>query len=145
MGEQTSAMSRRKAINRLFTFSHLNSLLLFLLGASVFSLTYLHTCVSLENKDESPALIPVTGISLASNGLRAAPNAADVSHLPQIDGFNLDSNLEPLQVLQQYKDWHSVQSLQENPHNRSFAIGFYSCPLQAGNRLHHFFNSVRRQ
>jgi hypothetical protein len=25
---------------------------------------------------------------------------------------------------------------------RKFAVGYYSCPLQAGNRLHHFFNSL---
>jgi hypothetical protein len=26
--------------------------------------------------------------------------------------------------------------------SRKFAVGYYSCPLQAGNRLHHFFNSL---
>jgi hypothetical protein len=49
---------------------------------------------------------------------------------------------EPLQVLEQYKQWHSVEALRRDPHNRTFALGYYSCPLQAGNRLHHFFNSL---
>ena len=49
---------------------------------------------------------------------------------------------KPLQVLDQYIQQHSVDSLRSQPHNRSFATAFYSCPLQAGNRLHHYLNSV---
>jgi len=57
------------------------------------------------------------------------------------------SDLEPMQVLQQYVEWHSIETLQREsaiahtPSHRRFAVGYYSCPLQAGNRLHHFFNS----
>ena len=49
----------------------------------------------------------------------------------------------PLQVLEQYKQWHSIEALQRDPDNRTFAMGFYSCPLQAGNRLHHFMNNLK--
>jgi hypothetical protein len=48
----------------------------------------------------------------------------------------------PLKVFQQYQKWHSAESLEKSPHNRTFAVGYYSCPLQAGNRLHHFFNGL---
>ena len=51
-----------------------------------------------------------------------------------------NSLLKPLQVLEQYQAWHSVESLELQPTGRSFAVAYYSCPLQAGNRLHHFFN-----
>eukprot|EP00980_Cylindrotheca_fusiformis_P007886 scaffold1678_cov80-Cylindrotheca_fusiformis.AAC.3 len=45
---------------------------------------------------------------------------------------------------------HNVSTITLMNHNhhhfslngRKFAIGYYSCPLQAGNRLHHFFNSL---
>ena len=52
-------------------------------------------------------------------------------------------------IWNEYKRQHSVEQLrrelQDNTassNNRTFAIAFYSCPLQAGNRLHHFFNSI---
>jgi hypothetical protein len=48
----------------------------------------------------------------------------------------------PLKVIQQYQKWHSAESLEKSPHNRTFAVGYYSCPLEAGNRLHHFFNGL---
>lgn len=50
---------------------------------------------------------------------------------------------------EEYQQWHSQESLEQDmltdPYNitaRKFAVGYYSCPLQAGNRLHHFFNSL---
>jgi hypothetical protein len=48
----------------------------------------------------------------------------------------------PLKVFHQYKKWHSSESLEKFPHNRTFAVGYYSCPLEAGNRLHYFFNGL---
>jgi hypothetical protein len=60
-----------------------------------------------------------------------APYAVQASHL-----------LPPRQVLKDYKEWHSHESLLRQPENRKFVIGYYSCPLQAGNRLHDFFNSL---
>jgi hypothetical protein len=51
-----------------------------------------------------------------------------------------------LKLWNQYKQEHSQSALiresQQNNHSRQFAVGYYSCPLQAGNRLHHFFNSL---
>jgi hypothetical protein len=47
----------------------------------------------------------------------------------------------PLQVIEQYKRWHSVDSLIRNETNgRKYSLAFYQCPLTAGNRMHHFFN-----
>ena len=48
----------------------------------------------------------------------------------------------PVQVFEQYQKWHSVESLRRDPHHRHYSIVFYSCPNQAGNRLHHYMNSV---
>jgi hypothetical protein len=48
----------------------------------------------------------------------------------------------PLQVVEQYKQWHSVDNLLRNDAaGRNYAIAFYQCPLQAGNRIHHFLNA----
>lgn len=69
------------------------------------------------------------------------------------------SSNQVLEIWNEYKEQHSQRSLShewwelrqggkwENTSNidlkgRKFSIGFYSCPLQAGNRLHHFFNSL---
>jgi len=72
-----------------------------------------------------------TSLSSKSNNTSIPPPITRIGPLPV-----------PLQVLEQYKQWHSVQALRRDPHNRTFALGYYSCPLQAGNRLHHFFNSL---
>ena len=51
-----------------------------------------------------------------------------------------------LKVWKRYKLEHSNGALrkewQEGKTKRKFAVGYYSCPLQAGNRLHHFMNSL---
>lgn len=67
---------------------------------------------------------------------------------------------EARQVLKDYMDMHSVTQLErECPtshrqghtslqtdcpmmQQRKFAVGFFSCPLQAGNRLHHFLSAI---
>ena len=54
----------------------------------------------------------------------------------------LHSLLPPVQVVKQYQQWHSQGSLERAPDNRRFAIGYYSCPREAGNRLHRFFNDL---
>jgi hypothetical protein len=52
----------------------------------------------------------------------------------------------PHQILNEYKKWHSNDVLMSETSNhlndRSFAMAYYSCPLQAGNRMHHFLNSI---
>jgi hypothetical protein len=50
--------------------------------------------------------------------------------------------LPPQEVFKDYREWHSHESLLRQPENRSFIIGYYSCPLQAGNRLHDFFHAL---
>ena len=51
----------------------------------------------------------------------------------------------PSQVLRIYKSQHSDEVLREACRSgcdeRTFLVGYYSCPLQAGNRLHHFTNA----
>ena len=42
--------------------------------------------------------------------------------------------------LKRGKDLENLSNIDLN--GRRFAVGFYSCPLQAGNRLHHFFNAM---
>ena len=54
----------------------------------------------------------------------------------------LHSLLPPSQVVKQYQQWHSQGSLERAPDNRAFAIGYYSCPREAGGRLHRFFNDL---
>jgi hypothetical protein len=50
---------------------------------------------------------------------------------------------EPWDIVDQYIAWHSHEALQQQDpfHPRDYALSFYSCPLQAGNRWHHFLNS----
>lgn len=61
--------------------------------------------------------------------------------------------LRPQKALQQYISWHSNSSLaldykrygdfiDSNNDLRSFVVGYYSCPIQAGNRLHDFWNAL---
>ncbi|CAJ1949402.1 unnamed protein product [Cylindrotheca closterium] len=78
----------------------------------------------------------------------------------QTDTTHMKESTNPvLELWNEYKEQHSHRSLShewwelrengnlENKSNidlngRKFSVGFYSCPLQAGNRLHHFFNSL---
>jgi hypothetical protein len=41
-----------------------------------------------------------------------------------------------------YKQRHGHESLLRHPENRTFVVGYYSCPYQAGNRLHDFMNAL---
>lgn len=72
---------------------------------------------------------------------------------------SMEIKYDPQRVMERYIQMHSVDQLQrECPHvkqqqvnlkrhcpeisKRKFAVGFYSCPYQAGNRLHHFMNAM---
>ena len=47
----------------------------------------------------------------------------------------------PLQVIEQYKQWHSQDALEHDPYNntnRTFIIAHYQCPISAGNWMHYF-------
>jgi len=53
----------------------------------------------------------------------------------------------PLDMLREYKKFHSQEALKERHsndglHNQTFIMGFYSCPDSAGNRLHEFMNNL---
>lgn len=51
----------------------------------------------------------------------------------------------PLQLLEEYKQWHSNEALlrrKTSLHNQTFVVGFYACPDSAGNRMHEFFNAM---
>lgn len=78
----------------------------------------------------------------AQGPLSATQGAASVLYIPQQRQHEPTLLPEPLQVLRQYQKWHSVESVRQQPHNRTFALAYYSCPLQAGNRLHHYFNNL---
>jgi hypothetical protein len=48
--------------------------------------------------------------------------------------------LPPIEVLNQYKVWHSKSAVTLQPENRKFAIAYYSCPLNSDQALYQFFN-----
>ena len=50
----------------------------------------------------------------------------------------------PIEVMERYMQQHSVEALRRDPHpeRRNYAMAFYQCPLQAGNRLHIFWNGL---
>lgn len=77
------------------------------------------------------------------NATHLAPTTNSV--IPRRNGTLCD-DLHPLQALERYKAQHSQAiMLSESPADavhRRYAIGYYSCPFQAGNRLHHFFNAM---
>ena len=62
---------------------------------------------------------------------------------------SLDDLLLPMQVLEEYKKYHSADALHRERSadrggngNRTYALGMYQCPLAAGNRLHEFVNQL---
>jgi hypothetical protein len=116
----------------------------------------------LANTSNSTDTIQSNSIETIRNttsiGYRAANDAADPAANIAIGDDKADDSqeerlqyyLEALHVMEQYKSWHSVDSLRQSLSssdeadlkNRRFAIGFYSCPQQLGNRMHQFMNSL---
>jgi hypothetical protein len=47
----------------------------------------------------------------------------------------------PLQILEDYREQHSVESLSHSPGCRKYLLAHYRCPVSAGNRMHEFMNS----
>jgi hypothetical protein len=95
---------------------------------------YLSTDAPIESVKEKPYRPAKTNKSSIANKLGVyrppLPAYSDISDLPL-----------PLQVIEQYKQWHSVDSLLRNDTvGRKYSIAFYQCPLVAGNRMHHFLN-----
>ena len=85
----------------------------------------------------------VIAVSLWSTSTSRSIVANYDNNWPLYSQFAEDKLPEPVRILQQYQAWHSISALKQDDSNthRRYAVGFYSCPLQAGNRLHHFVNS----
>ena len=67
----------------------------------------------------------------------------------QINNSKTKHTSRPLEMLQEYQQFHSQSVLLEEHqnggigiHNRTFVLGLYACPDAAGNRLHEFFNNM---
>jgi hypothetical protein len=91
-----------------------------------------------EQQQHLPELVFPESTSAAATSVAAAA----VSNREQYN----TTRLLPLQILEQYQAWHSVESLTrdydpEDEQEQRFAVSYYSCPLEAGNRLYHFLNS----
>jgi hypothetical protein len=50
--------------------------------------------------------------------------------------------IPPVRVFREWQYHHSVEAIKRNPHNRTFIIGGYSCPRQAGNIIHEFLTAL---
>jgi hypothetical protein len=48
----------------------------------------------------------------------------------------------PLRVFREWQYHHSVEAIKRNPHNRTFIVGGYSCPRQAGNIFHEYSSAL---
>jgi len=48
----------------------------------------------------------------------------------------------PLQVIEQYKRWHSVDAIRRQPHNRTYVKGIIACPYRAGNFVHFMLSDL---
>jgi hypothetical protein len=82
-----------------------------------------------------------------------AANPATTSNDSKVDDSQqgrINYYMGALQAMEQYKSWHSVEALKQSLSSsddadlkkRRYAIGFYSCPQQLGNRMHQFMNSL---
>ena len=83
--------------------------------------------------DLSSSFIPIDS---SSDGFQYPGDILRKSHRPLLP--------VPMQVMEQYIREHSVHALRNDPHpeRRHYAMAFYQCPLQAGNRMHHFWNNL---
>jgi hypothetical protein len=50
--------------------------------------------------------------------------------------------LPPVRVFREWQSYHSVEALKRHPHNRTFIVGGYSCPRQAGNIFHEYLSAL---
>jgi len=65
------------------------------------------------------------------------------------EGSNDVTKPPPMKVLEQYKRWHSEETLNREYaskssviHNRTFALAYYTCPFAAGNQMNEFINAL---
>jgi hypothetical protein len=50
--------------------------------------------------------------------------------------------IPPVRVFREWQYHHSVEAIKRNPHNRTFIVGGYSCPRQAGNIFHEYSSAL---
>jgi hypothetical protein len=58
------------------------------------------------------------------------------------DPYEKEINSSVQTMWADFKQQHGHESLLRHPENRTFVVGYYSCPYQAGNRLHDFMNAL---
>jgi len=101
----------------------------------------------IEGKNTSSSLASETGNNHQGNETELGPSSdsslLDIFHENGDSRAPLENLPLPVQLMEQYKQMHSVIHLRENPQNRRFAIGYYTCPHSAGSRLHEFTNGKR--
>lgn len=96
------------------------------------------------------ATVVATLASVASVLIYLDWRALDIIYQNGESSLSLSSDSqESVRVLQQYKEWHSHDSLvrqlelaNNNTSRQLFAVVYYSCPHRSGNILHSFFNAA---
>ena len=69
-------------------------------------------------------------------------SSSSFSQPPQPKAGMVAELLDPVAAFQEWKRHHSVQAIQDNPHNRSYIVAGYSCPRQVGVQLNDFLNGL---
>lgn len=91
------------------------------------------------------------GAGNSNRGTASVSRSANKSILDEQQQQQQQVLREPWEIVDQYIEWHSQEVLREelqeqqqennDTSSRAYAIAFYSCPYQFGNRQHHFLNS----
>jgi hypothetical protein len=95
-----------------------------------------------ENSPTTEVKLEESDLPASHLPLKVSASDGSIATEAKLEDSDLPVPHLPLKVFQQYQKWHSAESLEKSPHNRTFAVGYYSCPLEAGNRLHYFFNGL---
>lgn len=123
-------------------------------GFSLATISSRSTNTTINNNNEAPPSSETTRIE--SNDQTSVPKDT----ISESDFAPKDKKPRPLpvQIFSRYKQWHSQTTLNQeeeelNQHQvgrssfksrnqRTFLVGYYTCPHSAGNRLHEFWNSL---
>jgi len=113
--------------------------------------------LSFSSSEKVPS--PVVASSVSSGNATTAAASSTTKDAADTAGYGATTTAAafslppPDRVLQRYASMHSNDALLKEEHERQhrqhrqshracYSIGYYSCPLQAGNRLHHFLNAL---
>jgi hypothetical protein len=90
------------------------------------------------------ALVAYGAVSILFQTSRITPQFVNIYMYDGIEDFTRRNTvpLPPVRVFREWQYYHSVQAIQRNPHNRTFLVGGYSCPRQAGNILIEFLSAL---